>query len=303
MDASSESSPHIGGESFCLTYGDGVSDVNIRELIALSPQAEDLCYLDCRATAGTLRSFRAGEGANCISSFGEKPSGDGAWINGGFFVLEPQIFDYIDGDETVWELEPMEHLARDGQLSAFRHPGSGGPWIRCGTRSCWRKCGQANEAPWKIWERQKIGVRARSIRQGVPAVIITRSDMTTYDYAVIGGGIVGLSTAMHLRQRYPEARIAAAGKRSIAGAAPNRPKLRRHPFRHLLQAGQLQSEVCCCGRKFDGEFCRENGIPYEVCGKVIVATQEKELAGLETSFSARPAKWFAGQQNLAAGGK
>ena len=97
---------HIGGETFCLTYGDGVSDVNIRELIEFHRQQKTFATLTAVQSPGRFGVFQLDKEQTTVSSFARSPRGDGAWINGGFFVLEPQIFDYIEGDETVWELKP-----------------------------------------------------------------------------------------------------------------------------------------------------------------------------------------------------
>lgn len=142
---------YIGGESFCLTYGDGVSDVNVSKLIDFHRQQGTFATLTAVQLPGRFGVFTLDKEQAAISSFAEKPSGDGAWINGGFFVLEPQIFDYIEGDQTVWELEPMEHLARDHQLSAFRHPGFWRPMDTLRDKIVLEEMWARNEAPWKIW--------------------------------------------------------------------------------------------------------------------------------------------------------
>jgi len=144
--------PHIGGEPFCLTYGDGVSDVNIGEVIAFHRQQKTFATLTAVQPPGRFGVFTLEKDQTCISSFSEKPSGDGAWVNGGFFVLEPQIFEYIDGDQTVWELEPMERLARDGQLSAYRHRGFWLPMDTLRDKIVLEEMWTRNEAPWKIWD-------------------------------------------------------------------------------------------------------------------------------------------------------
>ena len=143
--------PYVGGETFCLTYGDGVSDVNIRELIAFHRQEKTLATLTAVQLPGRFGVFALEKEQTAISSFSEKPSEEGAWINGGFFVLEPKIFDYIDGDQTVWELEPMQRLAREKQLSAFRHPGFWRPMDTLRDKIVLEEMWARNEAPWKVW--------------------------------------------------------------------------------------------------------------------------------------------------------
>lgn len=117
---------HVGDERFFLTYGDGVSDVNIGELLDFHKKSKTYVTLTAVQPPGRYGAFNLDENNSKISSFREKPKGDGhetAWINGGFFVLEHQIFDYIEGDSTIWEQDPMENLAKIGQLSAYKHSG------------------------------------------------------------------------------------------------------------------------------------------------------------------------------------
>ena len=143
---------HVGAETFCLTYGDGVSDVNIDNLIAFHRQQRTFATLTAVQLPGRFGVFALEKEQTIISSFSEKPSGDGAWINGGFFVLEPKIFDYINGDQTVWELGPMERLAHEGQLSAFRHPGFWRPMDTLRDKIVLEEMWDRNEAPWRIWD-------------------------------------------------------------------------------------------------------------------------------------------------------
>ncbi len=117
---------YVQNERFFLTYGDGVSDVDFEELLKFHERNNRLATLTAVQPPGRYGAFNLEDKNPVITSFREKPKGDGhetAWINGGFFVLEPEIFDYIDGDLTVWEKEPMEKLAKKGELSAFRHLG------------------------------------------------------------------------------------------------------------------------------------------------------------------------------------
>lgn len=112
---------YVGNEDFCMTYGDGVSDVNITELINFHKAQSRLATLTAVAPAGRFGAL--GLDGSTITRFQEKPQGDGSYINGGFFVLSPKVFNYIEDDQTIWEREPLEKLAEEGQLSAFKHEG------------------------------------------------------------------------------------------------------------------------------------------------------------------------------------
>ncbi|MFO0173633.1 MAG: glucose-1-phosphate cytidylyltransferase, partial [Aphanizomenon sp.] len=114
---------HIGNETFCFTYGDGVSNINITELIKFHQEQKTLATLSAVQPAGRFGAISLGQEQTKITSFKEKPEGDGAWINGGYFVLEPQVIDFIANTSTVWEKEPLEKLADLEQLSAYKHNG------------------------------------------------------------------------------------------------------------------------------------------------------------------------------------
>jgi len=141
--------PYVGGEAFCCTYGDGVGDVDITALIA-SHRASGL-----EATlTGVQPPGRFGAlnlDGNAITSFQEKPEGDGAWINGGFFVLEPSVFSRIEGDATIWERQPLESLARDRQLQIFRHHGFWRPMDTLRDKQELERLWETRTAPWKVW--------------------------------------------------------------------------------------------------------------------------------------------------------
>jgi len=142
---------YIGDETFCLTYGDGLTDLDIRKLIAFHRNQETLMTLTAVQPPGRFGVFSLDSSQNKILTFREKPQGDGAWINGGFFVLEPGVMDYIEGDSTVWEREPMENLAQDGMLAAYRHHGY---WQNMDTlrdKNLLEDLWQSGKAPWKIW--------------------------------------------------------------------------------------------------------------------------------------------------------
>ncbi|HIK53990.1 MAG TPA: glucose-1-phosphate cytidylyltransferase [Synechococcales cyanobacterium M55_K2018_004] len=142
---------HIGKETFCFTYGDGVSDVNITELIAFHKQQGTLATLTAVQPPGRFGAISLAQGQTKIEQFHEKPKGDGAWINGGFFVLEPQVIDFIDGDDTTWEHEPLRKLAQLKQLSAFRHTGFWQSMDTLRDKHYLEKLWNSNQAPWKIW--------------------------------------------------------------------------------------------------------------------------------------------------------
>src|SRR5262249_7899435 len=138
-------------ETFCMTYGDGVSDVNIRSVIGFHRQHSPLATLTASQLPGRFGGLTLGSTQTHVDSFREKPTGDGAWINGGFFVLEPKVFDYIEGDSTIWELEPLEKLAGDGKLAAYKHRGF---WLpmetgpeQVGLQEMWN----SGTGPWKTW--------------------------------------------------------------------------------------------------------------------------------------------------------
>ncbi|TKB59319.1 MAG: glucose-1-phosphate cytidylyltransferase [Nitrospira sp.] len=142
---------YIDHETFCLTYGDGVTDLNIGQLLAFHKAQRTLATLTAVQPPGRFGAFSLPEKETRILSFREKVKGDGAWINGGYFVLEPQVFDYIRDDSTIWEQEPMRDLAEEGQLSAFKHHGY---WQNMDTlrdKYVLEEIWQAGKAPWKTW--------------------------------------------------------------------------------------------------------------------------------------------------------
>ncbi len=142
---------HIGDETFCFTYGDGVSDVNVAESIAFHKQQGTLATLTATQPPGRFGVIRLGTEETKITSFREKPEGDGAWINGGFFVLEPKVIDYIADDNTSFEREPLTALAHDGELSAFRHSGFWQPMDTLRDKQLLEELWASGKAPWKRW--------------------------------------------------------------------------------------------------------------------------------------------------------
>lgn len=143
--------PYLQGEeAFCFTYGDGVSDVNIGELIAFHKSQKLLATLTATLPPGR---FGALDFDGCkIRSFKEKPKGDGAMINGGFFVLSPDVIRLIEDDSTVWEREPLETLAKEGQLNAFMHEGFWQPMDTLRDKVHLEELWASGRAPWKVWQ-------------------------------------------------------------------------------------------------------------------------------------------------------
>ncbi len=145
---------YIGDETFFLTYGDGVCDVDIDKLLKFHKKEATLATLTAVQQPGRYGAFNLDSNNHKIAHFREKPKGDGhdtAWINGGFFVLEPQIFDYIEGDATVWEREPMENLAKGDQLSAYRHEGYWQSMDSLRDKTVLENTWQSGNPPWKNW--------------------------------------------------------------------------------------------------------------------------------------------------------
>jgi glucose-1-phosphate cytidylyltransferase len=137
------------GEPFCFTYGDGLSDVNVRAVIDHHNASGALATMTTVQPPGRFGAVRLEE--QKIVAFDEKPQGDGAWINGGYFVLSPGVFDYLDGDHTVWEREPLERLAADGKLSAFFHRGFWQPMDTLRDKNMLEEYWAGGRAPWKVW--------------------------------------------------------------------------------------------------------------------------------------------------------
>lgn len=141
---------YAGDEDFCFTYGDGVGDVDITALIQFHREQNVLATLTATQPPGRFGSIELER--NKIAKFIEKPQGDNAWVNGGFFVLSPKVFDYIAGDATAWEGEPLERLAREGQLAAFRHQGFWKPMDTLRDKNRLEDLWKTGKAPWKVWK-------------------------------------------------------------------------------------------------------------------------------------------------------
>ena len=142
---------YIGDETFCMTYGDGVSNVNIRESIQYHKAQGTLATMTAIKPPGRFGAFSLGSDEKKISAFVEKPLGDGAWINGGFFVLDPKVIDYIPSDSEPWEKSPMQNLARDGQMAAYRHDGFWQPMDTLHDKMVLEELWKSGKAPWKVW--------------------------------------------------------------------------------------------------------------------------------------------------------
>jgi glucose-1-phosphate cytidylyltransferase len=141
---------YVGDETFLLTYGDGVADVDVAELVRFHKAHGREATLTAVQPSGRFGRLELGanDGVEC---FREKPIGDGDWINGGFFVMEPRVFDRIDGDETVLEREPLETLAGDGELVAYRHRGFWQPMDTLRDKQHLEALWRSGAAPWKVW--------------------------------------------------------------------------------------------------------------------------------------------------------
>jgi glucose-1-phosphate cytidylyltransferase len=137
-------------EAFCFTYGDGVSDIDIGQLIEFHQKHGKLATLTAVTPPGRFGALDIQNGV--IKSFKEKPKGDGALINGGFFVLSPKVIDLIDGDKCVWEQRPLEQLAKEDELMAFNHDGFWQPMDTLRDKMYLEELWQNNHAPWKSWK-------------------------------------------------------------------------------------------------------------------------------------------------------
>ena len=139
---------YING-TFCFTYGDGVSDINLKNLVKHHNDSGKKATLTAVRPPGRFGALEFERGK--IISFKEKPDGDGSWINGGFFVLEPSVIDLIDGDLCTWEQEPLKKLAQDGELNAFNHKGFWQPMDTLRDKNNLERLWAEGKAPWKTW--------------------------------------------------------------------------------------------------------------------------------------------------------
>jgi glucose-1-phosphate cytidylyltransferase len=140
---------YLDADDFCVTYGDGVGDIDITRLVAFHKAQNTLATVTATQPPGRFGALNLER--HRVTGFAEKPEGDGGWINGGFFVLSPKVMEYIDGDDTVWEREPMERLAREGRMAAYLHRGFWRPMDTLRDKLYLENLWASGKAPWKIW--------------------------------------------------------------------------------------------------------------------------------------------------------
>ena len=139
-------------QSFCLTYGDGVADIDITKSIEFHQQHGKLATLTATYPPGRFGALDISD--STVLSFKEKPKGDGGMINGGFFVLSPSVLDYIEDDGSIWEQKPLMNLAEDGELMAYEHTGFWQPMDTLRDKNALESLWESGSAPWKMWESQ-----------------------------------------------------------------------------------------------------------------------------------------------------
>jgi len=142
---------YLGNETFLMTYGDGVANVNINKLLEFHRGHGRHATITAVQPPGRFGALAFEGNGDVVSNFQEKPQGDGSWINGGFFVLEPQVLDYIASDDILWEKEPLSELSRDGQLMAFRHAGFWKPMDTLRDKVDLEEQWRTGDAKWKVW--------------------------------------------------------------------------------------------------------------------------------------------------------
>ncbi|MBE9125733.1 MULTISPECIES: glucose-1-phosphate cytidylyltransferase [unclassified Coleofasciculus] len=152
--------PYLDNETFMLTYGDGVSDINLSELLAFHRSHGKLATLTVVHPPARFGYLELD--GEYVKEFSEKPQTREGWINGGFFVLEPAVLDYIDGDDTQWEKEPLERLAKDGQLMAYQHTSFWQCMDTLRDKRFLEALWQSGDIPWKVWEEQNAFITDRS---------------------------------------------------------------------------------------------------------------------------------------------
>jgi glucose-1-phosphate cytidylyltransferase len=145
---------YVENETFMLTYGDGVADVNIGELVSFHKAHGKSLTVTAVQPTGRFGALSISD-SHEVTAFLEKPKGDGSWINGGFFVCNPDVFDYIEGDSTVWERDPLEHIANAGEMCAFRHYGFWKPMDTLRDKHELELEWNSGKAAWKVWDSKK----------------------------------------------------------------------------------------------------------------------------------------------------
>jgi len=146
-----EVASYLGGERFMMTYGDGVANVDLRALMNFHECHGKLATVTAVQPPGRFGAIDLGEDEETVLSFMEKPRGDGAWMNGGFFVLEPAVLDYIADETVIFEREPLERLAAEGELRAYRHPDFWQPMDTLRDKRILEELWSSGRAPWKTW--------------------------------------------------------------------------------------------------------------------------------------------------------
>lgn len=153
---------YVGKEAFALTYGDGVSDVNITELLKFHKKQKTLATVTAVQPPGRFGIFNIDKRGKKVKAFREKDQNDTGWINGGYFIMEPGIFDYItEGDQTVWEQTPMIKLAEQGELSTFKHNGFWQCMDTLRDKMVLEKMWEKGTAPWKVWDRESKVIKSK----------------------------------------------------------------------------------------------------------------------------------------------
>ena len=142
---------YIDSDTFMLTYGDGVADINISDLLTFHKKHGRFATVTAAQPSGRFGALKI-ESDNTVSNFKEKPTGDGSWVNAGFFVLNAKVFDYLSDDSTVFEQDPLKNLSNDGELKAFHHSGFWMPMDKLSDKVDLEKLWTNNSAPWKVWK-------------------------------------------------------------------------------------------------------------------------------------------------------
>jgi glucose-1-phosphate cytidylyltransferase len=141
----------VDKETFMLTYGDGLSNVNLKDLLEFHKSHGKLVTVTAVQPSGKFGALNMDGDTGAVHSFLEKPKGDGAWVNGGFFVCEPGIFNYLQDDNTIWEREPLENIAKDGQLMSYKHHGFWKPMDTLRDKQEMENLWNSGKAEWKLW--------------------------------------------------------------------------------------------------------------------------------------------------------